>query len=87
MDVTLEIAIGSSVQIALFVAPLLVFVSAAVGHPMSFLFNPFEIAAVAVSAILVSLISRDGESNWLEGVQLLGAYAIMAISFTFVRTL
>jgi Ca2+:H+ antiporter len=87
LDVTLEIAIGSSVQIALFVAPLLVFISAAVGHPMSFLFNPFEIAAVALSALLVSLISRDGESNWLEGAQLLGAYMIMAISFFFVRQL
>jgi Ca2+:H+ antiporter len=87
VDITLEISIGSSVQIALFVAPLLVFISAAVGHPMSFLFNPFEIAAVALSALLVSLISRDGESNWLEGAQLLGAYMIMAISFFFVREL
>jgi Ca2+:H+ antiporter len=87
LDVTLEIAIGSSVQIALFVAPILVFISAAVGHPMSFLFNPFEIAAVALSALLVSLISRDGESNWLEGAQLLGAYVIMGISFFFVREL
>jgi Ca2+:H+ antiporter len=87
MDITLEISIGSSVQIALFVAPLLVFISAAVGHPMSFLFSPFEIAAVALSAILVSMISRDGESNWLEGAQLLGAYVIMAISFFFVEHL
>jgi Ca2+:H+ antiporter len=87
MDITLEISIGSSVQIALFVAPLLVFISAAVGHPMSFLFSPFEIAAVALSALLVSMISRDGESNWLEGAQLLGAYVIMAISFFFVEHL
>jgi Ca2+:H+ antiporter len=87
LDVTLEIAIGSSVQIALFVAPLIVFVSAAVGKPMGFLFNPFEIAAVALSALLVSLISRDGESNWLEGAQLLGAYVIMGISFLFVEHL
>jgi Ca2+:H+ antiporter len=87
LDVTLEIAIGSSVQIALFVAPLLVFISAAVGHPMSFLFDTFEIAAVALSALLVSMISRDGESNWLEGAQLLGAYVIMGISFLFVQHL
>ena len=87
VDVTLEIAIGSSVQIALFVAPLLVFISAAIGHPMSFLFHPFEIAAVGLSAVLVALISRDGESNWLEGAQLLGAYVIMAISFFFVKHL
>ena len=87
LDITLEIAIGSSVQIALFVAPLLVFISLAVGHPMSFLFSPFEIAAVALSAILVSMVSRDGESNWLEGAQLLGTYVIMAISFFFVQEL
>src|SRR3954468_5740041 len=87
MDITLEIAIGSSVQIALFVAPLLVFISLAVGHPMSFLFSPFEIAAVALSAVLVSMVSRDGESNWLEGAQLLGTYVIMAVSFFFVEQL
>jgi Ca2+:H+ antiporter len=87
LDITLEIAIGSSVQIALFVAPVLVFISLAVGHPMSFLFSPFEIAAVALSAMLVSLVSRDGESNWLEGAQLLGTYVIMAISFFFVQEL
>jgi len=87
LDITLEIAIGSSVQIALFVAPLLVFISLAVGHPMSFLFSPFEIAAVALSAVLVSMVSRDGESNWLEGAQLLGTYVIMAVSFFFVQEL
>jgi Ca2+:H+ antiporter len=84
LDVTLEIATGSSVQIALFVAPLLVFISLAVGHPMDFVFSTFEIAAVAVSALIVALISNDGRTNWLEGAQLIGAYAIMAISFFFV---
>jgi Ca2+:H+ antiporter len=84
LDVTLEIATGSSVQIALFVAPVLVFISLAVGHPMDFVFTTFEIAAVAVSALIVALISNDGRTNWLEGAQLLGAYAIMAISFFFV---
>jgi Ca2+:H+ antiporter len=86
LDVTLEIAIGSSVQIALFVAPLLVFISLAVGHPMDFVFSTFEIAAVGLSMLIVALISLDGRSNWLEGAQLIGAYAIMAISFFFVRT-
>jgi Ca2+:H+ antiporter len=86
LDVTLEIAIGSSVQIALFVAPVLVFISLAVGHPMDFVFTTFEIAAVGLSTLIVALISLDGRSNWLEGVQLMGAYAIMAISFFFVRT-
>ncbi len=87
VDVTLEIAIGSSTQIALFVAPALVFISLAVGHPMDFIFSTFEVAAVALSTILVFMISSDGRSNWLEGAQLTGAYMIMAISFFFVEHL
>jgi Ca2+:H+ antiporter len=87
VDVTLEIAIGSSTQIALFVAPILVFISLAVGHPMDFVFSTFEVAAVGLSALLMTLISLDGESNWLEGAQLVGAYVIMAISFFFVEHL
>lgn len=87
LDVTLEIAIGSSTQIALFVAPALVFISLFVGHPMDFVFNPFEVAAVALSTILLFMISSDGRSNWLEGAQLTGAYVIMAISFFFVEHL
>ncbi|HEY6566066.1 MAG TPA: calcium/proton exchanger, partial [Actinomycetota bacterium] len=63
VDVTLEIAIGSSTQIALFVAPALVFISLAVGHPMDFIFSTFEVAAVALSTILVFMISSDGRSN------------------------
>ena len=85
VDVTLEIAIGSSTQIALFVAPALVFISLAVGHPMDFVFTPFEVAAVGLSTLIVSLIGLDGRSNWLEGAQLTGAYVIMAASFFFVR--
>jgi len=87
VDVTLEIAIGSSTQIALFVAPALVFISLAVGHPMDFIFSTFEVAAVALSTVLVFMISSDGRSNWLEGAQLTGAYVIMAISFFFVEAL
>jgi len=87
LDVTLEIAIGSSTQIALFVAPALVFISLAVGHPMSFVFSTFEVAAVALSTVLVFMISSDGRSNWLEGAQLVGAYLIMAVSFFFVEHL
>ena len=85
VDVTLEIAIGSSTQIALFVAPSLVFISLLVGHPMTFVFTTFEVAAVALSTFLVFMISIDGRSNWLEGAQLVGAYGIMAISFYFVQ--
>ena len=84
VDVTIEITTGSSLQIALFVAPALVFISLIAGHPMDFVFTPFEVGAVAMSAILVAVISRDGESNWLEGAQLMATYAIIAISFFFV---
>jgi Ca2+:H+ antiporter len=87
VDVTLEIAIGSSTQIALFVAPALVFISLLVGHPMDFVFSIAEVAAVALSTILVFMISADGRSNWLEGAQLTGAYVIMAVSFFFVEHL
>jgi Ca2+:H+ antiporter len=87
VDVTLEIAIGSSLQIALFVGPALVFISLIVGHPMDFVFSPFEVASVAVSVLLVALISRDGRSNWLEGLQLMATYVIIAMSFFFVRDL
>jgi Ca2+:H+ antiporter len=87
VDVTLEIAIGSSTQIALFVAPALVFISLFTGHPMDFVFSTFEVAAVGLATILVFMISADGRSNWLEGAQLTGAYVIMASSFFFVEHL
>ena len=86
LDITLEIAIGSSTQIALFVAPLLVFISLAVGHPMNFVFTTFEIAAVGLSTLIVAFISLDGRTNWLEGGRLVAAYLIMAISFFFVQS-
>ncbi|MFN2543266.1 MAG: calcium/proton exchanger [Actinomycetota bacterium] len=85
VDATLEIAIGSSVQIALFVAPALVLISLATSHRMDFVFDTFEVVAVALATVIVSVISQDGKSNWLEGAQLVGAYVIMAISFLFVQ--
>lgn len=84
VDIAIEIAAGSGAQIALFVAPLLVFLSLAVGKPMDFYFNGFEIAAVGFSTAIVAFIALDGKSNWLEGVQLVAAYAIMALSFFFL---
>jgi Ca2+:H+ antiporter len=84
LDVTLEIAIGSSTQIALFVAPALVFISLAVRHPMDFVFTTFEVAAVGVSTLILALISHDGRSNWLEGAQLMAAYLIIAASSFFI---
>ena len=85
VDIAIEIAVGSSTQIALFVAPALVFISLIAGHPMDFVFSTFEVAAVGVSTLIVAVISLDGRSNWLEGAQLVGAYVIIAISFFFVR--
>ncbi|MGH2754984.1 MAG: calcium/proton exchanger [Actinomycetota bacterium] len=84
MDISIEIAIGSSTQVALFVAPVLVFLSLVVGEPMDLIFSGFEIAAVAFSSAILAFIALDGRSNWIEGVQLLGAYVIMAISFFFL---
>jgi Ca2+:H+ antiporter len=84
MDVSIEIAIGSSTQIALFVAPMLVFISLAVGHPMDFIFSGIEIAAVAFSSAILGFIALDGRSTWFEGAQLVAAYLIMAVSFFFL---
>ena len=84
MDLALGIANGSSLQVALFVAPVLVFASYLFGKPMDLEFTIPEIMAIVVSVILVQQISGDGESNWLEGVQLLAVYIILAILFFFV---
>jgi Ca2+:H+ antiporter len=85
MDLALNIAIGSSIQIALFVAPVLVFVSYAMPHgPMDLRFSPFEVLAVGISVWVVNLVSQDGESNWLEGALLLAVYLILGIAFFFL---
>jgi len=84
MDVSVEIAVGSSTQIALFVAPVLVFVSLLVGRPMDLIFSGIEIAAVAFSAVILGFITLDARSNWVEGAQLVAAYLIMAVSFFFL---
>lgn len=84
MDLVMTVAVGSSTQIALFVAPVLVFLSFAMGHPMTLLFNGFEIAGVFLSVLIVAMISSDGETNWFEGAQLLALYAILAVAFYFV---
>ncbi len=84
MELALGIALGSSMQIALFVAPLLVFVSLLAGYPMSLVFNPFELAALAASVIVAALIALDGESNWLEGAQLLIVYVILVLAFFYL---
>jgi Ca2+:H+ antiporter len=83
MDLSLQIAIGSATQIALVVAPLLVLVSLFLPQVMNLIFDPFELVAIVLSVLMINLIVMDGESNWLEGVQLLSAYAIMAVVFFF----
>ncbi len=84
MSVSVEIAIGSSVQIALFVAPVLVFLSLLVGNRLDLIFTSFEIAAVGFSSLILAFIALNGRSNWFEGILLLSAYIIMAISFFFL---
>lgn len=83
-DTAIEIAVGSSTQIALFVAPMLVFISLLVGRPMDFFFSTPEVAVVGLSAAIASIIALDGRANWLEGAQLIAAYVIVAISFYFL---
>src|SRR2546421_181849 len=84
LDVTLEIAVGSSTQVALFVAPAMAFLSLLLGRPMDFVFTGFEISAVLIATLLIAVISRDGHSNWLEGLQLAGVYAIIALAAFFL---
>ena len=84
MDLSIGIALGSGAQIALFVAPVLVFVSYFFGPPMDLLFTTFEVLSIVLTVGIVSLISLDGESNWMEGVQLLAVYIILGIAFFFL---
>ena len=85
MDLSIGIAIGSSLQIALLVAPVLVILSHFVGpHPMDLVFTPAEVVAVVVAVLISGQITSDGESNWLEGVLLLAVYLILAIVFFFL---
>ncbi|MBV9468055.1 MAG: calcium/proton exchanger [Abitibacteriaceae bacterium] len=83
-DLSLGIAIGSSLQIALFVAPLLVFASYFFGKPMDLEFTIPEIVSVVVAIAVMAQISGDGESNWLEGAQLISVYAILGVLFYFL---
>ncbi len=85
MDLAMNIAIGSSIQIALFVAPVLVFVSYLVpGGPMDLRFTTFEVLAVGIAVAVVNLVAQDGESNWLEGALLLAVYLVLGIAFFFL---
>ncbi len=83
MDLSVSVAVGSSLQIALFVAPVLVLVGWLIGQPMDLDFNPFELVAVAVAVLIANSISSDGKSNWLEGTLLLATYVVLALAFFF----
>ena len=84
MQLSLEISLGSSLQIALFVAPVLVYVSLLLGHPMDLVFNEFELIALTAAALIAALVAVDGESNWMEGAQLLAVYIILALAFFYL---
>jgi Ca2+:H+ antiporter len=84
MDLAVNIAIGSSAQIALFVAPALVLLSFFVGDdPMALVFNGYELGALLFAVLIANLVTQDGESNWFEGVQLLALYAVLGLVFYF----
>ncbi len=84
MDLSLGISVGSSLQIALLVAPVLVFLSLAMGNPLTLVFNQFELIALVAAAMIAALVALDGESNWMEGIQLLVVYAILALAFFYL---
>jgi Ca2+:H+ antiporter len=84
MDLAVNIAIGSSAQIALFVAPVLVVTSFVIGpHPMAFVLNGFELGAVFLAVIIANHVTNEGESTWFEGVQLLAVYFVLGLAFYF----
>jgi len=84
MELALSIAIGSSLQVALLVAPLLVFISLAVGNPLTLTFDTFELISLFAAALIAAFIAQDGESNWLEGAQLLAVYMIIGMAFFYL---
>lgn len=84
MDLSVSIAVGSSAQIALFVAPVLVFISWIIGHPLSFVFGPLEITSIAISVAVVQTVVSDGETNWFEGAAMIAVYLILAVAFYYL---
>jgi Ca2+:H+ antiporter len=84
IDLGLQIALGSSTQIALLVAPLLVFAGVLMGQDMNLVFRPFEVLALGMATFVTAIITLDGESHWFEGVQLLAVYAMVAVGAFFL---
>jgi Ca2+:H+ antiporter len=83
MDLSVSVAMGSSLLVALLVAPLLVLVGQAIGQPMDLNFSLFQVIAVIITVAVANLISLDGQSNWLEGVLLLATYTVLGAAFYF----
>ncbi|MFW5981643.1 MAG: calcium:proton antiporter [Halanaerobiaceae bacterium] len=83
IDLSITIAIGSSIQVALFLVPLLIFFSNFTPNPMNFLFNILEISTIGLSVLAINIVYLQGKSNWFEGLQLIAAYLIIAIAFFF----
>lgn len=84
VDISLEIAVGSSMQIALFVAPILVLLSFMLGNPMPYVFNMFQVVSILISIGMSLYVFQDGKTNWLEGVLLIGCYFILGMAFFFL---
>src|SRR5262249_30140561 len=85
IDLGLQIALGSSTQVALLVAPVLVFAGLLLGADMNLVFRPFEVVALGLATIVTAIITLDGESHWFEGVQLLAVYAMVAVGAFFLN--
>ncbi len=84
MDLAVNIAVGSSAQVALFVAPVLVLLSFVIGpHPLALVFNGYELAAMLLAVVIANFTTQEGESNWFEGLQLLGVYIVLGVVFAF----
>lgn len=83
MNFSMVVSLGSSLQVALFVAPMLVFLSLIIGRPIDLVFTPLELVTVGFGSLIMALIAGDGESNWLEGAELVAVYLIVALAFFF----
>jgi Ca2+:H+ antiporter len=83
MDLAVNIAVGSSIQVALLIAPILVFLGLAFGQPMDLAFSTIEVAAVALSVGIATVVVQDAQTNWLEGAFLLIVYAVLGVAFFF----
>ncbi len=83
MDFSMAISLGSSIQVALLVTPILVFLGPLLGHPLRLVFTPLELGALATAVVVTGFVALDGKSNWLEGAMLIGVYIIAALAFFF----